>query len=126
MAANAYLVQQWSVAIGSILSIILVSVSIGLLLGNLIDNRQQLTIITQILLIPLILPILLRIFSDLLPGWLTEIIRWTPSAVMFDLLRISFSNQADPGEILPRMGILAISFIVLFGVSAWLIHRVEG
>jgi hypothetical protein len=45
---------------------------------------------------------------------------------MFDLLRISFSNQSDPGQIIPRLGFLAISFIALFGVSRWLIQRVEG
>jgi len=125
MAANAYLVLHWSVAVWSILLSILVSVSIGLLLGILIENRQQIIITSQVLLIPLILPILLRIFSDLLPGWLTDIIRWFPSAAMFDLLRISFSNRSDPSMYLPRMGILAICFIGLFGISARLIRRVE-
>jgi ABC-type multidrug transport system permease subunit len=125
VAANAYLVLQWDVVVWSILLSILVAVSIGLLLGILIENRQQITIVAQVLLIPLILPILLRIFSDLLPGWLTNIVRWMPSVVMYDLLRISFSNQFDPGQILPRLGILLISFITLFGVSAWLIQRVE-
>jgi ABC-type multidrug transport system permease subunit len=126
VAANSYLVVQWGVVVFSILLCILLSVSIGLLLGILIEHRQKLTIVVQILLIPLILPILLSIFSDLSPGWLTNIARWMPSAVMFDLLRISFSNQSDPGQILPRLGFLAISFIALFGVSRWLIQRVEG
>jgi hypothetical protein len=48
-----------------------------------------------------------------------------PSAVMFDLLRISFSNQ--PIQVKSYLlGFLAISFIALFGVSRWLIQRVEG
>jgi ABC-type multidrug transport system permease subunit len=125
VAANAYLVLQWGVVVSDIFLTILVAVSIGLLLGIVIGNRQQLTILTQVLLIPLVLPILLRIFSDLLPGWLSNIVRWMPSAVMFDLLRTSFSNQSNPGQILPRLGILVISFITLFGISAWLIRRVE-
>jgi ABC-type multidrug transport system permease subunit len=125
VAANAYLVLHWRVVFWSILLSILVSVSIGLLLGILIENRQQITIASQVLLIPLVLPILLRIFSDLLPDRLTDIVRWLPSAVMFDLLRFSFSNQSGPVMYLPRMGILAMCFIGLFGISAWLIRRLE-
>lgn len=123
--ANGYLVLQWGLVIWSILGTILVAVSIGLLLGILIGNRQHLTITTQVLLIPLILPILLRIFGEQLPGWLTTFARWMPSAVMFDLLRISFSNQSDLNITLTRLGALAIYFVILFGISAWLIQRAE-
>jgi ABC-type multidrug transport system permease subunit len=126
VAANAYLVLQWSLLLPSIILTILVAVSLGLLLGLLIVNRQQLTILTQIMLIPLVIPVLLRIFSDLLPAGLTNIVRWVPSAVMFDLLRTSFSNQFDPGQVLPGLGILVVCFITLFGVSAWLIRRSES
>jgi ABC-type multidrug transport system permease subunit len=125
VAANAYLVLQWGLLVSSIISTILVAVSLGLLLGILIRNRQQLTILTQVLLIPLVVPLLLRIFSDELPANLTNIARWMPSAVMFDLLRTSFSNQFDPGQVLPRLGILVVYFIILFGISAWLIRRSE-
>jgi ABC-2 type transport system permease protein len=125
VGANAYLIQQWNVVVWTVLLSILVSVSIGLLLGILIQNRQHLTIINQVLLVPLILPILLRIFNDLIPGWLSNVIQWIPSAVIFDLLRFSFSNQSAVGYTLPRLGILVISFIALFGLSAWLIQRVE-
>lgn len=123
--ANGYLVVQWDVVFWSILFSILVAVSIGLLLGIVIRQRQHLTIISQVLLIPLVLPILLRIFSDLLPDWLTTIAHWMPSAMMFDLLRISFTNQSDPGQILPRLALLAICFVILFAISSWLIQRAE-
>lgn len=126
IAANAYFVVQWGLVICSVLLSILVSVSIGLLLGILIENRQKLTIVMQVLLIPLVIPILLRIFSNLLSGWLTDIVRWMPSAVMFDLLRIAFSNQSDLGQVLPRLGILVTCFVALFAISARLIQRVEN
>jgi ABC-type multidrug transport system permease subunit len=123
VAANAYLVLQWGLLVPTIILTILVAVSIGLLLGILIGNRQQLTILTQVLLIPLVVPVLLPIFTDLLPAWLTNIVRWLPSAVMFDLLRTSFSNQLDPGQVLPGLGVLALCVITLFGIAAWLIQR---
>jgi ABC-type multidrug transport system permease subunit len=125
VAANAYLVLQWGLLVSIIVLTILVAVSIGLLLGILIVNRQQLTIITQVLLIPLVVPVLLRIFGDLLPAWLTNIVRWLPPAVMFDLLRSSFSNHVEPAQVLPRLAVLVVSFIILFGISAWLIQRSE-
>jgi hypothetical protein len=126
VAANGYLILQWGVTLWNITLTILVSVSVGLLLGILIDNRQQLIITTQILLIPLVIPILLRIVSDIIPGWLSVIIRWIPSAVMFDLLRISFSNQSALSQILPRMGILIITFLSMFWISAWQLRRMES
>jgi ABC-type multidrug transport system permease subunit len=125
VAANGYLILQWGVALWDVSLTVLVSVSVGLLLGILIDNRQRLVITTQILLIPLVIPILLRIISDVVPGWLSDIIRWIPSAVVFDLLRISFSNQSTLGQILPRLGILIITFLSMFWISAWQLQRME-
>jgi ABC-2 family transporter protein len=125
VAANGFLILQWGVTLWNITLTVLVSVSVGLLLGILIDNRQRLIITTQILLIPLVIPILLRIISDVVPGWLAVIIRWIPSAVMFDLLRISFSNQSALSQILPRMGILIITFLSMFWISARRLQRME-
>ena len=124
-AANGYLVLQWGLIILSILLSILVAVSAGLLLGILIENYQRLVIVTQILLIPVILPVLLVILSSAVPTWLSGIARWLPSAAIFDLLRISFSNQVDVGQILPRLGVMVTSFVILFGISARLIRRME-
>jgi ABC-type Na+ efflux pump permease subunit len=126
VAANGYIILQWGVSLTDLTLTALVSVSVGLLLGILIDNRQRLIITTQILLIPLVIPILLRIISDIVPSWLSVIIRWIPSAVMFDLLRISFSNQSALNQILPRMGILIITFLSMFWISAWQLRRREG
>ena len=123
VAANAYLVLQWGLLVPTIILTILVAVSIGLLLGILIGNRQQLTILAQVLLIPLVVPVLLRVFSDLSPVWLTNIVRWLPSAVMFDLLRTSFTNQLDPGQVLPGIVVQALCVITLFGITTWLIRR---
>jgi ABC-type multidrug transport system permease subunit len=109
----------------SIVLSILLAVTIGLLLGILIGNRQQLVILSQVMLIPLIGPILLRIFSDLLPTWLNKLAGWLPTAAMFDLLRISFSNQSDAGLVLPRLAVLAIYCLALLGTSASLIQRRE-
>jgi ABC-type multidrug transport system permease subunit len=125
VAANAYLVTQWYLLVATIILTILLAVSLGLLLGILIENRQQLTIITQVLLIPLVVPVLFRIFNDSLPARLTSIVKWIPSALMFDLLRTSFSNQLDPVQVLPRLAILVVCFLTTFGISAWLIRRSE-
>jgi ABC-type multidrug transport system permease subunit len=125
VAANAYLVLQWELLLPVIILTILVSVSLGLLLGILIENRQQLTILAQIMLIPLVVPLLLRIFNDLLPARITSIVKWIPSAVMFDLLRTTFSNQLDLAIVLPGLGVLVVCFISLFALSAWLINRSE-
>lgn len=126
VALHASLFLQWGLAVGSLLLSILLSVGLGLLLGILIEDRQQLVVLTQFVFLPLLIgPILLRILADLLPAWLVELAGWLPTAVMFDLLRISFSNQSDPGLILPRLGVMAVCCLVLLGMSAWRIRRAD-
>lgn len=125
VAANGYLVQQWGLIIVSALLSIMFSVSVGLLLGILVENLPRLFVTTQILLIPIILPVLLVIIKSAVPAWLSSIARWVPTTAIFDLLRISFSNQLELGEILPRLGLLLISSVILFGLSARLIQHME-
>jgi ABC-2 type transport system permease protein len=94
LALNHRLVTQWWLTACVALCGALFAVTLGLLLGSLIESRQQLTLWGWSVVVPLFLPVMLSILKDLLPGWLNTIFRWIPSVALFEALRVSFSNQA--------------------------------
>ena len=112
---NSFVIQWW-LAILTVFLWSLVCIALGLLLGTLIENRQQLIVVANIIMFPLFLPIFLSVMTDLLPSWLISIFQWLPPVVTSILLRISFSDQAVFNEIIPR---LALLFIVMIGLLSW-------
>lgn len=122
---NVSLILQWWLAILTVFLWALVCISLGLLLGTLIENRQQLIVVANIIMFPLFLPIFLSIMTDLLPGWLITIMNWLPPVVTSDLIRISFSNQQVLGEILPRLILLTIFLVVLLTWEISAIRRLD-
>ena len=122
---NAYLVAQWGLAILAGICAALFSVSLGLLLGVLVENRQQLTLWANLLVIPLFITIFLSIMDDLLPAWLITICRWMPATIALDLLRASFTLQTGPAFIAPRLAVTAVWSTCLLGIVTWKIKRAD-
>lgn len=120
---NGNFVLQWWLALLTALLCALVSIALGLVLGTMIENRQQLMVVANVIMFPLLLPVFLSIMTDLLPAWLITLMRWLPTVATSDLFRISFSDQAVPFQILPRLGLLLVVFLALLGWEAWLIRR---
>jgi ABC-type Na+ efflux pump permease subunit len=120
---NGSFVLQWWLALLTALLCTLISVALGLVLGTTIDNRQQLLVVANLIMFPLLLPVFLSIMTDLLPAWLIALMRWLPPVAASELFRISFSDQAIPLQILPRLGLLLVAVISLLGWEAWLVRR---
>lgn len=120
---NANFILQWWLAILTVLLIALFSVSVGLLLGTLIDNRQQLMLAANVVIFPLLLPVFLSLMSDLMPAWLLTVMHWIPTVVASNLLMTSFSELPVLSESLPLLGALLASVTVLLAGEAWLVRR---
>ena len=87
----ANLVLHWWLALLAVLCGALFSVALGLLLGSMIEDRAQLTLIAWFFLMPLFFPLILFLLDDLLPAWLAPLMAVVPSTVMFNLLRSAFA-----------------------------------
>jgi hypothetical protein len=124
------LVVQWWLAITTAIVGSLFVVSLGLVLGASLENRQQLMLWAWFVIIPLVLPLLLVLVGEqlmlgLLPVWLVTAFHWIPSAAMLDLLRASFSNQSQIALWGPPLAlVLAWTIPILAGV-AWLVRESE-
>ncbi|MFC1879697.1 ABC transporter permease [Chloroflexota bacterium] len=124
-AVNYTLIVSWPLAILVALCGSLFTVSMGLLLGTVIETRQQLMLWAWVMLIPLSIPMFLSIMDDLLPETLVTIFKWIPTTMMFRIFRVSFSDQISfklygPGLI----WIILCAALVMF-IIAWLIRRMD-
>lgn len=101
----------------------LFAVSLGLLLGILVDNRQQLMLWAWVGIIPLFLPMILSFLDDLLPARLVQIFRWVPSSALLRVIRSSMVGDPPVEYYLPQLAILLFSAIVVLAVDVWLVRR---
>jgi ABC-type Na+ efflux pump permease subunit len=122
-AINYTLIVQWWLVILAALGGALFAVAIGLMLGTLLESRQQLMIWAWVVILPLVIPLILSLVEELLPAWLVRICRALPFSSLFDLYRISFSNQATWGLWVPRLALLAAWAAPFLALVAWRVRR---
>jgi hypothetical protein len=120
---NANLVLQWGLALLAGVCMIAFSVAVGLFLGIWINNRQQLLILANVTIFPLLLAVFLSLETSLLPSWLVTLSRWLPVTVAFDLLRTAFTPQSSLSFIAPRLLDVTLFVALLFVLVTWQIRR---
>jgi ABC-2 type transport system permease protein len=92
LAMNSDLVVHWWLAVLTAVVGSLFTSSLGLWIGNKIENRGQLTLWAWVLLSPLLIPVFLSLLEGLLPAELIQVFQFIPTVVMFNLFRTSFAN----------------------------------
>jgi ABC-2 type transport system permease protein len=125
VAFNWILIQQrWLFILGGLLGG-LFAISLGMMLGILIDSRQQLTLWAWVGFIPLFLPMMLSLMDDLFPEHIIKILQWFPSSAMFRIFRTSMARNAPLNYFGPQLAILIASSTVFLFIDSWLIHRLD-
>jgi ABC-type transport system involved in multi-copper enzyme maturation permease subunit len=120
---NASLIRQWGLTLLAGLCAAFFTVSLGLLLGAMVENRQQFMVMANLTIFPLLIAIFISVETELLPVWLVTIARWLPTTAAFDLLRASFTPQTGFDFIAPRIAVILLFVIGLLGFVAWKIMR---
>lgn len=103
----------------------LFAIGIGLMLGILIDSRQQLTLWGWVAIIPLYLPIFLALLDDLIPPLWVKIFTWLPGTALFRAFRTAMAATASSEYYLPQLATVAACALVLLLVDSGLIRRLE-
>ncbi len=123
VAFNWVLIQQrWLFLLGGLLGA-LFAISLGMMLGILIDTRQQLTLWAWVGFIPLLLPMMLSLMDDLIPETLINIFQWVPSTSLFRIFRTSMAGNTPWKYFGPQLVILILSSGIFLAINAWLIRR---
>lgn len=123
LAFNIPLVTHWEILIPAIILGALFSVALGLLLGSILNIKQQVSLWFIILIQPLVIPIFLSMMTDLLPENLFKVIQWIPTVALAKALQRGFSGEAPAETYGPALAYVAFSTLVLFGLVAWVLRR---
>lgn len=123
LAVNAALVTQWWLAILATIAGALFMVAIGLLLGSLVEVRQQLGIWVFGLNFVLLIPVFLSIMKDLIPQGVLQAFQFIPTVALSKVIRVSFSNHASLITVGPELALIFGVTFVLLGALAWIIQR---
>ena len=120
------MVESWGLVVLAIFLGALFAVALGLLLGMIFDNLQNLNLWTGLLFLVLIMPLILVNFSN--PKW-PEVIKvlftWLPTVAMSQIVLASFSDHVDLGLLWPNLIVLSAFAMLLFGLIIFQIRRLN-
>jgi ABC-2 type transport system permease protein len=125
-AVNSVLIQHWWVAILALASGTLFVVAAGLLLGSVVESKQQLTLGGFLIMAIMLAPGILSILSGLLNDVILTALRWTPSLSLLNLARSSFSEQVTFQSIGTDLAVVLGWAAVLYILNIALLRRRES
>jgi ABC-2 type transport system permease protein len=117
LAFHGQWVAHWWLAIVATLMAALLAVGLGLLLGSVFENAQQMGLWAGIPLLLLILPILVGDLATIPAAVRTHVIPWIPTVALGKAFRLSFAGSAPLGQAMAPLAIAAAwTALVLAGV----------
>jgi ABC-2 type transport system permease protein len=123
LALNHVLVNHWGLLLLAAIAGALFSVALGLLLGSLLESRQQMMLWAWVLLVPLTIPMFLSIMTDIMPETVVRIFRIIPTVVLFELFRMSFAGLVTLGDWGPRLLVLLGWAAAGLAAVIWVVRR---
>jgi len=117
LAFNWTFIVRWDIAILGLLGGALLGVSLGLLLGVLFENKQQLNTWMMILAQPLLISLFLSAIDPIFPQIVRDLLAWIPTVALSLVFRYAFSSGTSMGQIATSLGIvLGSAMLLLMGV----------
>jgi len=116
-------VVNWGLAILAFFCGTLFAVGLGLLLGVMLENRQQMMLWTWVISPPLLIPVFLSGLDPILPEVLRTLIPWIPTVALAILFRFSFSSGAVLFQILTHLTVVLGSGVVVLALVVWKVRR---
>jgi ABC-type transport system involved in cytochrome c biogenesis permease component len=116
------LIIHWGLTLAALLIGMLTIITPGILLGALLESKQQIHVWIWVMFIPVILPIFFSVVR-ILPDNVMNYIDWWPTVALSRLLRVGFTLN-PPLNTYGSEAIYLLSFcLVFFGITMWTIRR---
>jgi hypothetical protein len=122
---NSNLIIQWWLALLAGIGTALFCVMLGLCLGTFIVNRQQLLIMANFTIFPLVIATFMYAAFSFIPSWLRTLAGWLPTSITFDLFRLSLTPSSDLSFVVVRVAVMIIYIFILLGLVSWKIRRLD-
>lgn len=124
-AFNAAFIVRWPLAILVAVLGSLFFVAVGLLLGTVIELRQQFVLWGFVVMAAFLLPTFLWATSDLLPDSVATVVRWTPSAAVARAFQAACQRGASLAEYAPPLAYVGGSALLVLAGVAWFMRRAD-
>lgn len=115
------LVLNWQLLTLALILGMLATILPGILIGVLIDSKQQLGIWTWIMFIPTLLPLFFSIVK-ILPDYLTKVVYWWPTVVISRLIQAGLTYKTTANMFYIELFYI-FGFIIIFFLITLLIIR---
>ena len=122
---QAYIVVHWWAFILAAICGSLLATSIGLLLGSLLQVRQQLTLWGFALMNVLLVPVFLSMMAPILPQGVASVIEWIPSVKLAQALRLSTCGTVPMTQFGMAIALILGSTLIILATVTLIIHRAE-
>jgi len=116
------LIIHWELALAALVIGMFTVITPGILLGVLIQNKQQITIWMWVIFLPTMLPIFFSIVREL-PDPIMSIIDWWPTVALARMLRAGFTLNPPTNSYSIEMIYLVFLSLVFFLITLFVIHR---
>ena len=118
-------VVNWGLTLLFVLGSGLFSVGLGLLLGLLFKNQQEMTGWLSLTIVVITGSIFVVLIGLEMPAWLDTLIQWLPSVALARIFWASFSTQAQIGQVLRNLSIVLVTSGILYGFVIWQVRRLD-
>jgi len=122
LAFNSSSVVEWDITAMAVLLGALFAVGVGLLMGSMFENAQQLGAWSIIPILILMAPIMLATLGNL-PTFLESLLPWLPSIGLVNLFLLSFSGSATLARALPDLALVLGWSLPLYAAVIWSVRR---
>ncbi len=118
-------VVNWGLTLLFVLGSGLFSVGLGLLLGLIFKNQQEMTGWLSLTIVVISGSIFVVLIGLEMPAWLDTLIHWLPSVALAKIFWASFSTQAQIAQVLRNLGIVLVTSGILYGFVIWQVRRLD-
>jgi hypothetical protein len=127
LAASTTMVVHWDVALLAATCGPLFTVSLGILLGVILNARQQMIVWSAVLMFSLFVPVIAsEVLTDLqAPALVGQVISLVPTVAVAEAIRWALSGQVSWAEIGWGLTVTLAWAIPLLAVVAWIVRRSE-
>lgn len=123
IALNETLITHWWLVVLVVLLGAIFSTALGLLLGTIFNNRQQLTVWAMPVFAIFLIPVFIGILPRLLPEKVLNVFAFIPTVAMEKVLRISFSESVTSSQVIQPLGTVLGCSLILFVIIRWALQR---
>ena len=116
------LIIHWGLTLASLLIGMLTIIIPGILLGTLLESKQQIHVWIWVMFIPVILPIFFSVVR-ILPDNIMKYVDWWPTVALTRLLRAGFTLNPPLSTYSSEVVYLLSLCLVFFAITMWMIRR---